>query len=591
MSSLKRHSGVVLGIVLLTTLATVLFFVLRTGVAAGKHRAASNRAASNRAGNHRAEKVTAGKRFTGVVLGMVLVTMLATALFFVPRTGVAAANHREEMVTAVSWEILCRAPGADLTSWVSSAMPADQLRAALAISAEGQRTTAVRALYRHLLNRDPIPGDCPGLRSWVDNERTVGAIQKLISDSDEAQRQDVEPDTVSDIYMSVLCRRPDPHGVETWAAAGVPSAQLRATLAISEEGQLVTSIRDVYSYLVGRDPFSGDCTGLHAWVSSGRSIEDIRDLVSYDREYTAAYGDPIHVLTAFDAGMGQRPLGLAAGEDALYASFANTGQVVKINPDDGSFRVVAQLPPIALGMGYLTGIAADRNGFLYVAQVSFNPASPTGIYRVHARSGNYSLFASHHDMTFPNALKFDANGDLYVSDSLAGAIFRISPGGVLIKWKESPLLMGDKEYCGAEEVPLDVGANGLAFDSHGALFVANMTKPSVIKISVSGDRSPGVPKLLVAPNCGNLRGANGLVIDGDDNVYVSSFLTNALLRITPDGEMVTIDVGGPLHTVGDLTLGVGGDSSILHIAAGAGALGTSVAETTPQPAILRKQLP
>src|SRR2546430_773470 len=76
-----------------------------------------------------------------------------------------------------------------------------------------------------------------------------------------------------------------------------------------------------------------------------------------------------------------------------------------------------------------------------------------------------------------NALTFDKAGNVYISDSFQGIIWKTGPaGGVATAWLTSPLLLPNG-------VP-PFGANGLAFNSVGVLFVANTANDTVVQIPV-----------------------------------------------------------------------------------------------------------
>src|SRR5215831_3642781 len=79
-----------------------------------------------------------------------------------------------------------------------------------------------------------------------------------------------------------------------------------------------------------------------------------------------------------------------------------------------------------------------------------------------------------------NGLTFDTAGNVYVSDSFRGTIWRTGPGGgVATQWVTDSLLT-------TTGVP-PFGANGIAFNRRQtALFVANTGDDTVVKISVSG---------------------------------------------------------------------------------------------------------
>jgi DNA-binding beta-propeller fold protein YncE len=126
-----------------------------------------------------------------------------------------------------------------------------------------------------------------------------------------------------------------------------------------------------------------------------------------------------------------------------------------------------------------------------------------------------------------NALTFDKQGNVYFSDSFRGIIWRTNPyGGDLLAWVDSPLLR-------TSGVP-PFGANGLAFNKDGsALFVANTGDDRIIEIPVTGGAA-GAPKVFV----NSINGADGLIIDRDDNVWVAANQANEILVVDKTGRVI-----------------------------------------------------
>jgi len=117
---------------------------------------------------------------------------------------------------------------------------------------------------------------------------------------------------------------------------------------------------------------------------------------------------------------------------------APTSQVFRVTRD-GKVTPFAQLPQIPPGQGFMVGMALGQKENLYVALASFVPQVQTGIYRVPAAGGQASLFATDKAMLLPNGLAFDKKGELFFTDSFAGAVFRVAPDGKVSKWVEHPL--------------------------------------------------------------------------------------------------------------------------------------------------------
>jgi SMP-30/Gluconolactonase/LRE-like region len=120
-----------------------------------------------------------------------------------------------------------------------------------------------------------------------------------------------------------------------------------------------------------------------------------------------------------------------------------------------------------------------------------------------------------------NALTFDKAGNVYISDSFQGIIWKTGPaGGLATAWVTSPLLLPNG-------VP-PFGANGLAFNSKGTLFVANTANDTIVQIPVAN----GVPG-TAAVFTNSVNGADGLIIDEDDNLWVAANQGDEIVVVEP----------------------------------------------------------
>jgi hypothetical protein len=126
-----------------------------------------------------------------------------------------------------------------------------------------------------------------------------------------------------------------------------------------------------------------------------------------------------------------------------------------------------------------------------------------------------------------NALTFDRSGNVYISDSFQGVIWKTGPaGGAATEWKRDALLTttGFPPF----------GANGLQFNNdESALFVANTGNDTVVRIAnaggVAGDAS-------VFTN--SINGADGLMIDEDDNVWVCANQADEIVVTDKTGKAI-----------------------------------------------------
>jgi sugar lactone lactonase YvrE len=214
--------------------------------------------------------------------------------------------------------------------------------------------------------------------------------------------------------------------------------------------------------------------------------------------------------------------------------------------------------PIAATLGQL--FIFDRHGHL-LRQVSVEGSSPH-LLGLHLHSSGKLLIADFGNaqvlavdptssasplpsqvfMTVPvpaassslNDITEDAQGNVYVSDSFQGVIWKTGPsGGVGASFASSPLLT-------TTGVP-PFGANGLRFNRAAtALFVANTGNDTIVKVPAAG----GVNTATVFVN--SINGADGLEIDADDNLWVVANQADEIVVVNPSGKAIAKlgDFGG-----------------------------------------------
>jgi sugar lactone lactonase YvrE len=153
------------------------------------------------------------------------------------------------------------------------------------------------------------------------------------------------------------------------------------------------------------------------------------------------------------------------------------------------------------------------------------------VLKVHPRSGMSSVF-----MTVPNptkaglnALTFDKAGNVYVSDSFQGVIWKTGPGGGLATaWASDPLL-----GPGTGLTP-PFGANGIEFNNAGdIMYVANTAFHQIIQIPVTSGAA-GTPSIFIT----GLNAPDGIAIDRDDNIWICSNQEDKITVIDTSGKVI-----------------------------------------------------
>lgn len=239
----------------------------------------------------------------------------------------------------------------------------------------------------------------------------------------------------------------------------------------------------------------------------------------------AAAGNPsVETVVSFDPQEGQLPEGLAITDrGVIYVGLAPTGEIVRVD-DNGGVSPVATLPN---GEGFLVGLALDRRDRLFAAVASLDAATH-GIWRV-GRDGTARRVVALPTDAFPNAIAFRGRS-MFVTDSFGGAVWRIRHGRARV-WVQDDVLLGDTS------ADLPIGANGLAFYGR-YLYVANSQRGRIVRIPIEPDGRAGTPVVLAEDE--TILGADGIAFDVRGNLYIAVNEQDTLVRMGPSGGMETL---------------------------------------------------
>src|SRR5499427_3053918 len=205
--------------------------------------------------------------------------------------------------------------------------------------------------------------------------------------------------------------------------------------------------------------------------------------------------------------------GALTGNAALFVIAPNGKLVRQV--------AIANSSPHMLGLGF-----NPVNGFLLI--LDFGAGK---VLHVDPVSGASSVFMT---PTMGgaglNALTFDKLGNVYVSDSFNGVIWKTGPGGgTPTIWSNSPLL-----GPGTGLTP-PFGANGVEFNNAGTtMFVANTAFHQIIQIPVNPDGTAGTASIFIT----GINAPDGVAIDKQDNLWICANQEDDIIVLDKTGKVI-----------------------------------------------------
>jgi sugar lactone lactonase YvrE len=242
--------------------------------------------------------------------------------------------------------------------------------------------------------------------------------------------------------------------------------------------------------------------------------------------------DVLAVLPDVTPGLQSSVEGLTVGSDGnIYVPTfgfnshgALTGNAVLyvFKPNGELVRQVS----IANSSSHMLGLAFNPvNNFLLI--LDFGAGK---VLNVDPQTGQSSVFMGPIANSGLNALTFDKAGNVYVSDSFNGVIWKTGPaGGAVTAWSNDPLL-----GPGMGLTP-PFGANGVEFNNAGTImFVANTAFHQIIQIPVNPDGTAGKASIFIT----GINAPDGIAVDRDDNLWVCANQEDEIVVIDKSGKVI-----------------------------------------------------
>jgi gluconolactonase len=204
------------------------------------------------------------------------------------------------------------------------------------------------------------------------------------------------------------------------------------------------------------------------------------------------------------------------------------GQIYRIEPDGSSIALRAQNDG-----GFTLDVKFGPDGLLYHVDTGLR-----SVYRLDTQSGRDEAFVrgsvGGHELAIPNAIAFDGDGRMYLTDSHAfgrkgPGICRVDPDGSGELWSAGPFNF----------------ANGIAVaPDDSAVYFAESFDRCVTRIPLRADGSAGEPERYA-----DLGAAmpDGLAFGPDELLYVGCYAPSQVLRVDESGDAVVLVRDDDVH--------------------------------------------
>uniref|UniRef100_UPI00404B8A90 hypothetical protein n=1 Tax=Cephaloticoccus sp. TaxID=1985742 RepID=UPI00404B8A90 len=229
------------------------------------------------------------------------------------------------------------------------------------------------------------------------------------------------------------------------------------------------------------------------------------------------------------------------------------------------------------------GITRDGSGNYYVTDQTshtIRKISASGIVTTLAgtagQSGSVDGLGAAARFNLPTGITSNAQGDLYVSDLGSHLIRKVTAAGAVSTLAGQAGVSGSADGSGT--AALFFKPAGLAIDSTGNVYVADMGNSTLRKISAGGVVSTlaGLPTIdgLMDGAGSNAWFAEpeGLTLDSAGNIYVADTANAVLRKVTPEGLVTTLALVGTAPQIitqpVSITINSGGKATFSVLAIG-----------------------
>ena len=227
----------------------------------------------------------------------------------------------------------------------------------------------------------------------------------------------------------------------------------------------------------------------------------------------------------------------------LFTSDRVTGNVLRVDPKSPNPVVVGKVESRTIDGKKVdatsAGIAFDTKGDLYIAAAPFSEVVRIKAADLNAaKPGIAQTFAT--GVPGANGIAFDSLGTLFVSGGASGIVYSVGPNGGAAQ----PVAQIDRNVrtLPNSTATQAIVANGLKFDAKGVLHVADTSRGAVWKVVIGADGKGGKPALLTQSPL--LEGADDMAFSSNGDLWVAANEQNAIVSVSPAGVVKSIAKNG-----------------------------------------------
>ena len=246
----------------------------------------------------------------------------------------------------------------------------------------------------------------------------------------------------------------------------------------------------------------------------------------------------VSILVDLDPGSADRTVIVesitADKQGRLYLPDRVSGNILRVDPKAPKPEVVGRIESREIKGKKVdanaSGVAFNQQGDLFIAVGPFSEVVRIrGTELNPQKPGSAQTFAT--GTPGANGIAFDRSENLFISGGGSGIIYQVGPEGgaaqAAVQVEKHARTLPDGK---AQQATV---ANGLDFDGNGVLHVADTARGAIWKVVIGPDGKGGKPSLLAQSPL--LEGADGLAFDGRGNLWVTANERNALVSVTSAG--------------------------------------------------------